>query len=243
METKHAFISGGGSGIGLAIAKRLQNDGRNITVAGRNEEQLKESGFNYVVMDVTNEESVSSGFSAMDPVDILISNAGAAQTAPLLKTPLSMWQAMLDVNLTGAFLCAKAGIPNMIDQGWGRFIVIASTSALKGYAYTGAYTASKHGAMGLVKTLAIELAKSGVTANAVCPGFTETDLLSRSIENIVKTTKMNEEQALKALLKDNPMGRAIQPEAVAASVSWLCSADADSTNGQPIVIDGGELAS
>lgn len=243
MNSKHALITGGGSGIGLACAKRLEADGHQITIAGRNEAQLKAAGYNYVVMDVTNEESVDNAFSSIKPVDILISNAGAAQTAPLLKTPLSMWTAMLDVNLTGAFLCAKAGIPNMVDQGWGRFIVIASTSALKGYAYTGAYTASKHGAMGMVKTLAIELARSGVTANAICPGFTETDLLSRSIENIVKTTKMNEDEALKALLKDNPMGRAIQPDEVAASVSWLCSSDADSTNGQPIVIDGGELAS
>ncbi len=243
MDSKHAFITGGGSGIGLAIAKRLQDDGHTVTIAGRSEEPLKDSGFNYIVMDVTEEKSVDAGISSIEPVDILISNAGAAQTAPVLKTPLAMWEAMLSVNLTGAFLCAKAGIPNMVEKGWGRFIVIASTSALKGYPYTGAYTASKHGTMGLVKTLAIELAKTGVTANAVCPGFTETDLLSRSIENIVKTTSMNEEQALKALLKDNPMGRAIQPEEVAASVSWLCSADANSTNGQSIVIDGGELAS
>lgn len=243
MSEKHALITGGGSGIGFASAKRLQKDGFQITVSGRNESQLKKSGFNYVVMDVTSEDSVNSAFDDIAPVDVLVSNAGSAQTAPLLKTPLSMWEDMLAVNLTGAFLCAKAGIPNMIEKGWGRFIVIASTSALKGYAYTGAYTSSKHGVLGLVKTLAIELAKTGVTSNAVCPGFTETDLLSRSIETIVKTTNMNEEQALKALLKDNPMQRAIQPAEIAASVSWLASTAADSTNGQPIVIDGGELAS
>ena len=149
---------------------------------------------------------------------------------------------MLAVNLTGAFLCAKAGIPAMIERGWGRFIVVASTSALKGYAYTGAYTSSKHGALGLVRTLAIELAKTGVTANAVCPGFTETELLGRSVETIVATTGMDHEQARAALLASNPMERAVTPAEVAAAVSWLAGDEAGSTNGQAIVIDGGELA-
>ena len=243
MKDKHALITGGGTGIGLAIAKRLTENGAQVTVSGRSEQALVDSGFNYVIMDVTDEQSVNRAFAEIAPVDILVSNAGNAQTAPLLKTPLEMWENMLAVNLTGAFLCAKAGIPAMLEKGWGRFIVIASTSALKGYAYTGAYSASKHGALGLVKTLAIELAKSGVTANAVCPGFTETDLMTRSIETIVKTTDMNAEQARAALLKDNPMQRAIQPDEVAAAVEWLASDDAGSSNGQSIVIDGGELVS
>lgn len=242
MMAKHALVTGGGSGIGLAVARCLGDEGLRVTVSGRNEQALIESGFEYVSMDVTDEDSVNAAFARIDPVDVLVSNAGQARTAPLLKTPLSLWQEMLAVNLTGAFLCAKAGIPAMIERGWGRFIVIASTSSLKGYAYTGAYTASKHGALGLVRTLAIELAKTGVTANAVCPGFTDTELLSRSIDTIVKTTSMDRQQATQTLLADNPMQRAIVPAEVAGAVSWLTSTVAGSTNGQAIVIDGGELA-
>ncbi len=242
MEPRHALVTGGGSGIGLAIARRLSADGLRVTVGGRNERPLAASGFEHVVMDVTDEAAVTAAFARIDPVDVVVSNAGQARTAPLLKTPLSLWQDMLAVNLTGAFLCAKAGIPAMIERGWGRFIVIASTSALKGYAYTGAYTSSKHGVLGLVRTLAIELARTGVTANAVCPGFTETDLLSRSVDTIVSTTNMDRRQAEQALLRNNPMRRAIAPAEVAGAVSWLVCPAADSTNGQPIVVDGGELA-
>lgn len=242
MTAKHALVTGGGSGIGLAVARRLSDDGLRVTVSGRTEQKLADSGFAYVVMDVGDERQVSAAFASIDPVDVLVSNAGQAKTAPVLKTPLSLWQEMLAVNLTGAFLCARAGIPGMTERGWGRFIVVASTSALKAYAYTGAYTSSKHGVLGLVRTLAIELAKTGVTANAVCPGFTDTDLLSRSVDTIVSTTGMDREQAKGALLASNPMERAVTPAEVAAAVSWLAGDEAGSTNGQAIVLDGGELA-
>ena len=242
MAAKHALVTGGGSGIGLAVARRLSEDGFRVTVSGRTEQALADSGFAYVVMDVGDERQVEAAFASIDPVDVVVSNAGQAKTAPALKTPLSLWQEMLAVNLTGAFLCARAGIPAMLERGWGRFVVIASTSALKGYAYTAAYTASKHGALGLVRTLAIELAKTGVTANAVCPGFTDTELLSRSVDTIVATTDMDREQAKGALLASNPMERAVTPGEVAAAVSWLAGDEAGSTNGQAIVIDGGELA-
>ena len=242
MATRHALVTGGGSGIGRAVARRLREDGFCITVSGRTERTLAASGFAYVVMDVTDEDQVNAGFASLGPVDLVVSNAGQAQTAPLLQTPLDLWQAMLAVNLTGAFLCARAAIPAMIERGWGRFIVIASSAALKGYAYTGAYTSSKHGVLGLVRTLAIELAKTGVTANAVCPGFTDTPLLSRSIDTIVGTTDMNREQAKGALLASNPMARAVTPVEVAAAVAWLAGSEAGATNGQAIVIDGGELA-
>lgn len=242
MTAKHALVTGGGSGIGLAVARRLSEDGFRVTVSGRTEQSLADSGFAYVVMDVSDEQQVNAAFAGIDPVDVVVSNAGQAKTAPVLKTPLSLWQEMLAVNLTGAFLCARAGIPAMIDRGWGRFIVVASTSALKGYAYTGAYTSSKHGALGLVRTLAIELAKTGVTANAVCPGFTDTALLNRSVDTIVSTTGMDREQAKGALLASNPMQRAVTPAEVAAAVSWLAGSEAGATNGQAIVIDGGELA-
>lgn len=239
---KHALITGGGSGIGLATAHFLRDQGHRVTISGRGEAALEASGFDYICMDVTDADSVNQAFDKLDPVDIVVSNAGEAKTAPLLKTPLALWESMLAVNLTGAFLCAQASVPTMIERGWGRFVVIASTSSLRGYPYTGAYTASKHGVLGMIRTLALEIAKTGVTANAVCPGFTETDLMQRSIDTIIKTTKMNADEAKAALIKDNPMGRAVQADEVAAAVGWLASSGAGATNGQSIVIDGGELA-
>lgn len=243
MKTKRALITGGGSGIGLAAAHRLKEDGFDIIISGRSQARLEATGFQFVTMDVTDEASVDKAFSSIGGVDILVNNAGNAQTAPLLKTSLSTWNDMLAVNLTGAFLCAKAALPYMVDQGWGRFIVIASTSSVKGYAYTGAYASAKHGVIGLVKTLAIELAKSGVTSNAICPGFTETDILQRSIDNIVKKTGRSPDEALKALVKGNPMKRAIQPKEVAHAISWLADTRSASANGLTLPIDGGELIS
>lgn len=242
MEQRRALVTGGGTGIGLAIAHALADNNVLVTVSGRNEQTLKATNLPYVLMDVTDEASVATALEQVGEVDILISNAGAAQTAPLLKTPLKLWQSMLNVNLTGAFLCARGAVPAMVRRGWGRVVVVASTSSLKAYPYTGAYTASKHGVLGMVKTLALELASTGVTANAVCPGFTRTDLLTRSIDNIVKTTGMDRDQALAALIKDNPMQRPIEPEEVAQAVLWLVSEQAAATNGQSVVIDGGELA-
>ncbi|PHS27713.1 MAG: 3-hydroxyacyl-CoA dehydrogenase [Robiginitomaculum sp.] len=240
LEGKTALVTGGGSGIGLACAKRLADDGARVLVAGRNKAALKASGFDYLLMDVTKEKSVTEAFAKAGPIDVLVNNAGAAATAPALKTDMEMWQAMLAVNLTGAFLCAQATIPGMVERGWGRFIVIASTAGLKGYAYTAAYSAAKHGVLGLVKTLAIELAKTGVTVNAICPGFTQTPLLDGSLDVIMKKTGCTQEAALKRLIRDNPMGRAVLPHEVADAVSYVSGTGAGATNGQSIVIDGGE---
>ena len=243
MKTKRALVTGGGSGIGLATAHRLNEDGYEVIISGRSKKRLDKAKFQNVVMDVTDETSVTSAFEQIGGIDILISNAGNALTAPLLKTPLKQWNDMLSVNLTGAFLCAKAAIPHMVEKGWGRFIVIASTSSVKAYPYTGAYASAKHGVLGLVKTLALELAKTGVTSNAICPGFTQTDILTRSIDNIVSKTGRSPEEALKALVKDNPMKRAIAPAEVAHAVSWLVDDRSGSTNGVALPIDGGELIS
>lgn len=241
--TKRVLITGGGSGIGLAAAHRLKEDGHEVIISGRTDERLRKTGFEYVVMDVVSEASVIKAFDALGPVDVLISNAGSAQTAPVLKTSLEMWNTMLAVNLTGAFLCARAALPAMIEKKWGRFIVVASTSSLKGYPYTGAYSSAKHGVLGLVKTLALELAKTGVTSNAVCPGFTQTDILKRSVNNIVSKTALSPEDALAALVKSNPMKRAIQPSEVANAISWLVDERSGSINGHSLPIDGGELIS
>ncbi len=245
--SKHALITGGGSGIGLACAKRLRFDGINVTIAGRNEKRLKSSGFDYVVMDVTDEKSVREACvnakNQNGPIDIFINNAGAAATAPALKTSLEIWNQMIAVNMTGAFLCAQTVLPDMKKRGFGRFIVVASTAALKAYPYTMAYSAAKHGALGLVRSLALEMATSGVTCNAICPGFTDTDIVRRAIKNIMEKTGRSEEDVMHAFTKDNPMSRLIHPEEVADSVAWLCGDGAASINGQAIVIDGGECTS
>ncbi len=238
---KTVLITGGGTGIGLACAHRFAQNGARVLVAGRKEGPLKASGFDYTVMDVTDETSVNQAFARVGPVDILVNNAGAAATAPALKTDLSMWQNMLAVNLTGAFLCARAALPGMVERRWGRFIVIASTASIKGYAYTAAYSAAKHGVLGLVKTLAIELAKTGVTSNAVCPGFTETALVTESLDMIMNKTGRSKEAALQSLVKANPMGRLVQPEEVAGAVLYLSGEGAAATNGQAIIVDGGEV--
>jgi len=239
---KKALITGGGSGIGLACAHRLSDAGAEICVAGRHEDPLRASGFAYVVMDVSDEDSVRAARERTGPMDIVISNAGGATTAPALKTSLHTWNAMLAVNLTGAFLCAQNFAPDMISHGWGRFIVIGSTASLKGYAYSAAYCAAKHGVLGLVRTLAIEMAKTGVTVNALCPGFTRTALVTRAMDTIAHKTGRSREDALHTLIRDNPMGRLVEPEEVADAALWLCGDGAAATNGQTVVIDGGELA-
>ncbi|MCI4645655.1 MAG: SDR family oxidoreductase [Hyphomonadaceae bacterium] len=238
-----ALVTGGGSGIGLAIAQRLAEAGHEVYVAGRNAARLEQTGFKSVQMDVTEEASVAAAIRQIDRIDILVANAGAAATAPLLKTSLEDWVAMTAVNLTGPFLCARAALPQMRDRGWGRFIAVASTASLKGYAYTGAYAAAKHGVLGLVKTLAIELATSGITSNAVCPGFTNTDIISNSVQNIVSKTGRTEADALSTFTRANPMQRLIEPNEVAEMVAFLASDGAAGINGQAIAIDGGETIS
>ncbi len=242
-KQKHVFITGGGSGIGLAIAQSFAKGNYRVTIAGRTQSRLKDSGFDYVLMDVSDEESISNGLKTVDGIDIFIANAGAVTTAPALKTTREIWDQMIAVNLTSAYLCAREAIPHMVDQNWGRFITIASTASLKGYAYTGAYAAAKHGVLGWVKTLAVELAKTGVTANAVCPGYTDTPLVDAALNKITAKTGLSREDALGQFIKDNPQGRLIEPQEVATAALWLASDGAASVNGQAITLDGGETIS
>lgn len=241
-EPRRILVTGGGSGIGLAIANAFAANGDEVTVAGRNTKKLNASGHAFVEMDVTDAQSIIDAVKKAGPVDTFIANAGAAATAPALKTNRPLWDEMLAVNLTSVFLCAQAAVPAMIEQGWGRFIAIASTASLKGYAYTGAYAAAKHGVLGWIRSLAIELAKSGVTANAICPGFTDTPLIDSALDAVTAKTGRGRDDALAAFVKDNPMGRLVTPDEVAAAALWLASDSAASVNGQAIAIDGGETA-
>lgn len=237
-----ALVTGGGSGIGLAVAQRLAAEGYAPIITGRDAGKLAAAGLPYAVMDVTNRAEVFAVAEAHGPFAVVVSNAGIAPTAPALKTGPELWETIIATNLTGAYNVAMATLPAMVDRGAGRFVAIASTSALRAYRYTMAYAASKHGVLGMVRSLALELATTGVTCNAVCPGFTDTEIVRGAIRNIVEKTGRSEEDAMRAFTGDNPMGRLVHPSEVADTVAWLCSDGAASVNGAALPIDGGELA-
>src|SRR5918912_1378887 len=250
LDDTHALITGGGTGIGAAIAARLASAGTRITVVGRRTEPLRKvaDGLPYaqaVPFDVTDEEEVEAGLATatgrFGPVDILVNNAGTARSSPFDRTTLDDWRAVLEVNLTGAFLMSRAVLPQLVERCWGRIVSIASTAGLKGYAYVAAYCAAKHGVIGLTRSLALEVAGRGVTVNAVCPGYTETELLSESVANIVDKTGASEDEARAPLLESNPQGRFVSPEEVAEAVAWLVSSNAGAITGQAIVVAGGEV--
>jgi len=249
LSSQHAVVTGGGSGIGEAIAERLAETGMRITLMGRNPERLSAAAVRLKAasqqVDVTSADDVRSGFAAAvqanGPVSILVNNAGAAESSPFARMDDALWDRMLAVNLTGTYLCTKSVLDAMAQAGFGRIINIASTAARKGYAYVSAYCAAKHGVLGLTRALALEMARKGVTVNAVCPGFTDTDMLSRSLDTIVESTGMQRRHALAELVKNNPQGRLITPQEVAETVAWLCRASSASITGQAIAVAGGEV--
>lgn len=245
LEGRHALITGAGRGIGAAIARRLAQDGARLTLVGRQLAPLQaladELGALALPCDVTDSLAVIDTFARAGSVDILVNNAGQALSSPLERTSDAMWQQMLAVNLTGTFNCLRAAVPGMKSTGWGRIVNVASTAAQRGYAYVAAYTAAKHGVLGLTRSAALELASKGITVNAVCPGYTDTDLLAESIAHVVGKTGRTLEAARAEFAKHNPQGRLIQPEEVAAAVAWLCSEGAVGINGQALSISGGEV--
>ena len=251
LDGKHALITGGGTGIGAAIARTLAGAGAAVSIAGRRVGPLAQVAAGLpraqaIVADVTSEADtaamVAAARAAHGPVDILVANAGAAESAPAGKIDLAHWQRMLAVNLTGAFLPARAALPDLTrrDAPSPRIVFVASTAGLKGYPYVAAYCAAKHGVVGLARALAVELAPRGVTVNAVCPGFTETPMLEASLANIATKTGRSEAEAAAELTRLNPQGRFIKPEEVAATVLWLCSPAAQAITGQAISVSGGE---
>ena len=246
LDRRRALVTGGGSGLGADLARGFSAAGAEVVVAGRRKEPLEAvaataDSISIHVADVTDESDVARLFDTFEPFDIVVANAGTAASAPLTRTTLEQWQQALDVNLTGVFLTLREGLRRMRGRNWGRLITIASTAGLKGYPYVAAYTASKHGAVGLTRALAQEVASSGITANALCPGYLATEMTERTIANIVESTGRSEADALAALLQFNPQGRLIQPSEVTAAALWLCGPGSESINGQAIAIAGGEL--
>jgi NAD(P)-dependent dehydrogenase (short-subunit alcohol dehydrogenase family) len=222
-------VTGGGSGIGRATAARFAALGDDVLAPGREQ------------CDVTDEVSVAAFFERAGAVDVLVNNAGMAESAPLVRTTLASWRAHLDVNATGVFLCTRAVIAGMCERGHGAVITVASTAGRAGAPYTAAYTAAKHAAVGLMRAAAAELAGKGVTANAVCPTFVETAMTERSVANIVDRTGRSRDEARLALAEASPLGRLLDPDEVAAAVVWLASPEAAGISGQTLVIDGGGI--
>lgn len=250
-----AVVTGGGRGIGAAVARALADRGVRVVVAARSSAEiegvataLRSGGAEVwaVRCDVAEPESIESlcreAADRLGVIDILVNNAGIASAAPVVKLPLAEWTRLWAVNATGTFLTMQGLLPGMIERGWGRVVNVASIAALRGARYISGYSASKHAVLGLTRSAAAEVAEVGVTVNAVCPGYVGTPMTDATIENIVDRTGMSNEEALEAILATTPQRRLITSEEVAASIAFLCEEEARGINGQTIVLDGGAIS-
>jgi NAD(P)-dependent dehydrogenase (short-subunit alcohol dehydrogenase family) len=222
-------VTGGGRGIGRAVVERFTAAGERVVALGRE------------TSDVTDEAAVTAAFERIGRVDVLVNNAGVSSSAPLARTALDDWRAQMDVNATGAFLCTRAVLPGMLERDSGRVVTVASTAGRAGARYAAAYSASKHAAVGLMRSVAAEVAGTGVTANAVCPAFVRTDMTRRSVERIAAATGRDEASAEAALTEAAPLGRLLEPEEVAFAVAFLAAPEAGAINGQTLILDGGGI--
>jgi 3-hydroxybutyrate dehydrogenase len=256
LENKIALITGGGRGIGRAIALQFAREGAQVAIAARTLEQVEQvareitAQFQKValplVCDVSDVASVERLFKDVNErfgrgPDILVNNAGIAETAPLIKTDDELWDRLLAINLSGTFYCTRAALPPMMERGWGRIINIASIAGKTGAPYIAAYSASKHGVLGLTRSAALEYAAKGITVNAICPGYVDTEMTTRGIENITRKTKLTAEQAMDSLKKMSPQNRLVTAEEVAAVALLLASEEGQGINGQAINVDGGSV--
>jgi 3-hydroxybutyrate dehydrogenase len=246
LRGQRALVTGGGRGIGRAVAASLTEAGAAVTVLGRSEVPLRATvaarqADAYIVADVTDERAVTAAIGAAGQIDILVASAGTAESAPFAKTTAAQFQRLFDVNVMGTVYTIQAVLGAMIARRTGRVVAIASTAGLKGYAYVSAYCTAKHAVVGLVRALGQETAKTGVTVNAVCPGYTDTDLVHDSIAQTARKTGRSPETILGEMLKHEPLGRLIKPVEVAAAVLYLCSPEASAINGTTLAVAGGEI--
>ena len=249
---RHALVTGATRGIGAEIAAALAADGARVTLLGRDAARLTkvsarigERAAATVTADITRADAVREAFAAarrqLGPVHILVNNAGQAASAKFADTDEALWNRLLGVNLTGTYLCTREAVPDMLEAGFGRIVNIASIAGLRGAAYVSAYAASKHAVIGLTRSLALEYAARNITVNAVCPGYTDTEMVRQAIGNIMQKTGRSESEALAALTITNPQRRLITPAEVSNAVIWLCRPGTESVTGQSIVIAGGEV--
>jgi len=250
---RHAVVTGASRGIGASIAAALAAEGAKISLVGRDAERLAQvaaqlGGAEHaipIVADVTDAAAVGEAFAAarrqFGPVQILVNNAGQAAAAKFTDTDEALWNRILGVNLTGTYLCTRAAVPDMLQAGFGRIVNIASIAGLRGAAYISAYATSKHAVIGLTRSLALEYATRNITVNAVCPGYVDTEIVTRAVDNIMKKTGRSAGEALATLTATNPQGRLITPAEVSNAVLWLCRPGTESVTGQSIVISGGEV--
>jgi NAD(P)-dependent dehydrogenase (short-subunit alcohol dehydrogenase family) len=253
LHGKHALVTGGSRGIGLAIAKSLLQHGARVTIVGRDRRALeqaasevsKNDAFGFTVCDVTCSSDVTKAFTEArtknGPVEILINNAGQAKSAPFLKTTPELWREIMSVNLDGTVHCMAQALPAMLASGWGRLVNIASIAGLRGHRYVSAYCASKHAVIGLTRSVALECASKGITVNAVCPGYVDTEMTRAAVANITAKTGRSQQQAIAELAAMNPQNRLVTPEEVANAVVWLCLPGSEAITGQSIVVAGGEV--
>jgi len=254
LEGRHALVTGAGRGIGASIARRLASLGARLTLCGRTAATLEKSAAELVgagaqvataVADIGVREQLEAAVAvardAFGRIDILINNAGQAGSAPITQRNDALWNQMLAVNLSGTYYGIQAVLPEMIKNDYGRIVNIASTAGLTGYAYVAAYCAAKHGVVGLTRAVAREVATRNITVNAVCPGYTDTDIVHDAARKIAAVTRRSETEAVQAMTKTNPQGRLVQPDEVANAVAWLCMPGSESVTGQSIVVAGGEL--
>ena len=250
LDAKHALVTGGGTGIGLAIARALAAEGAAVTITGRRQQALDDAaagtpGLHPLVMDVTDEAAVIDGFAraaeARGPVQIHVANAGIAEGRSLPKTDLDFWRRIMATNIDGAFLTIREALKTMAPTGWGRVIAVSSIAGLKGLKGAPAYSASKHALTGLIRSLAADYTGRGLTFNALCPGYVDTDIVTRNVASISARAGITEDAALNLMLGANAHGRLIAPDEVAAAALWLCAEASGSVNGQAIAIAGGEV--
>ena len=256
LQNRIALITGGGRGIGRAIAHAFARENAQLAVAARTREQVErvvkeledefQAEATAIACDVSDGESVLSMVAKVGErfgrgPDILVNNAGIAESAPLTKTDDELWRRLQGINLDGTFYCMRAALPGMIERGWGRIINIASIAGKTGAPYIAAYSASKHGVLGLTRSVALEVASKGITVNAICPGYVDTDMTTRGVENITKKTSLTKDQALDSIKKMSPQNRLVTAEEVAALAFLLASEDGRGINGQAINVDGGSV--